>query len=384
MWLKAIRRKAKIPFAAAPAFLLVMAAAIGLIIMTAGHLAPFGERAAVFSAALNMPDGGLKLLAERFSSELYVPPDPSGEVAERPAFPHHETELPSLLDDYSEILSSDAAPVRIPRIPEKYRALIISENFAGHNNSSLIQFGAGYIKNDTKNTDGDIAEILETGFALQFEDTQEPQVLIVHTHATESFERYDSNVYDTRNKWRSTDNNLNIVAVGAAMQEVLEQNGIGVLHDTTQHDYPSYNGSYERSAETIRRYLEEYPSIKVVLDLHRDAMERDEQVLVKPVAEINGKKAAQVMIISGCDNGNMNMPDWQENLRLAAALSDKTLSLYPDLMRPIYLCYRKYNMDLTPGSLLLEFGSNANTLDEAIYSAALVAEALADLIKENI
>ncbi|MCL2035401.1 MAG: stage II sporulation protein P [Oscillospiraceae bacterium] len=380
--------KVKTPFAVPFAFFLLTASVIGLINLNSGSLIPIGERAAVFSAALIMPDGGFLLLEERFASELYPPDEESGGAFESRPFPYGEAELPKgaplLSDEDYGIALNGGASARLPRIPEKYRASIISEDFSGHNGSNLIRFGAGFIKNDTKNEDSDVAEILETGFALRFEDIMEPQVLIIHTHATESFERFDSDVYDTRNKWRSTDNNLNIVAVGSAIQETLENNGIGVLHDTTQHDYPSYNGSYERSAETIRRHLEEYPSIKVVLDLHRDAMERDEQVLVKPIAEIGGKKAAQVMIVSGCDNGSMDMPNWRENLRFAAALGDKALSMHPGLMRPVYLCHRKYNMDLTTGSLLLEFGSNANTLDEAVYSARLVAEALSELIWENI
>ncbi|MDR2931597.1 MAG: stage II sporulation protein P, partial [Oscillospiraceae bacterium] len=151
--------------------------------------------------------------------------------------------------------------------------------------------------------------------------------------------------------------------------------------DTTQHDYPSYNGSYERSAETIKAYLEEFPSIKVVLDLHRDAMQRDDAI-VKPVAVINGKKAAQIMIIAACDDGTMGVPEWRENLRFAAAFQDYMEQEYHQLTKPVFFCYRKYNMDLTTGSLLLEFGSNANTLEEAMYSAEMAGEALSRLIQE--
>lgn len=174
-----------------------------------------------------------------------------------------------------------------------------------------------------------------------------------------------------------------MVAVGDAFAQVLEQNGIGVLHDTTQHDYPSYNGSYERSADTIRAYLEEYPSIKVVLDLHRDAMQRDDAI-VKPVAVIDGRKAAQIMIIAACDDGTMGVPEWRQNLRFAAAYQDYMEQYYPGLTRPVFFCYRKYNQDLTTGSLLLEFGSNANTLDEAVYSATMAAQSLVHLIQDNI
>ncbi len=216
---------------------------------------------------------------------------------------------------------------------------------------------------------------------LSFEGAGEPLVLIYHTHATESFERYDSTMYDTRNNWRSTDNN-NKVAVGAAMAQALEQNGVAVIHDTTQHDNPSYNGSYEASAETVSAYLEEYPSIRLVLDLHRDAMEREDLAIVKPVSVIDGRQAAQVMIIAGSDNGTMNMPHWHENMRLAAALQDAMESAFPNLTRPALLSHRKYNQHLSAGALLLEFGSNANTLEEAAYAAQLAGEALAMLISQ--
>jgi stage II sporulation protein P len=167
------------------------------------------------------------------------------------------------------------------------------------------------------------------------------------------------------------------------LAEPLEAAGIGLIHDTTQHDYPSYNGSYERSARTVEARLEEKPSLRILLDLHRDAMPREDDVIVKPVRLINGKKAAQIMIIAGCDDGEMNMPNWPKNLRFAVALQNKIEEKYPGLMRPIYLCYRKYNMHLSDGSLLLEFGSNASTLEEAEYAAQLAGEALAELILEH-
>lgn len=346
-----------------------------------------GKNAAMLAAAMNMPDSGLAIMQERFRGEIYgdeqlpeTRPDQGQEF-----IPQHTPQEPQAAPEETP----DSSPRSVPdnrkpvRIPEKYAAPLISENFAGTSGGTLIEFGAGYIKNDTRHTNEAIDEILSTPFSLDFSDLSEPKVLIVHTHATESFETYDNDVYDMRNTWRSTDNNSNMVAVGNAMQEVLEQNGIGVIHDTTQHDYPSYNGSYERSAETIQAWLEEYPGIQVVLDLHRDAMQRDDAI-VKPVAVIDGEKVAQIMIISGCDDGSMNMPEWGRNLRFAAAFQDYMEQYYPDLTRPVYFCYRKYNMDLTPGSLLLEFGSNANTLDEAIRSAEMAGQALSHLILDSL
>ncbi|GHU79728.1 hypothetical protein FACS1894191_3200 [Clostridia bacterium] len=376
-----------------------MAAAVLLTVYTAAAnretLGKAGENAAIISAVLNMPQPGLEVLRERFRAEIYGgEPGAAGGMPESPAWPPAQI-IPDKAEDGpgeqaggEETAPEETSPppesaeIKLPKIPEKYTAPLISENFAGYDSPAFVKYGGGYIRNDTDFSNGEVDEILAGDFPIAFEDTREPQVLIVHTHATESYEKYDRDIYDTRNTWRSTDNNINMVAVGEAMREVLERNGVGVVHDTNQHDYPSYNGSYERSAETISAYLDEYPSIKVVLDLHRDAMQR-EDAIVKPVAAVNGKKAAQVMIIAACDDGGMGIPKWRENLRFAAAFQDYMERGYPQLTKPVFLCYRKYNMDLTTGSLLLEFGSNANTLEEAVYSAQMAGEALSGLIRDH-
>ena len=170
-----------------------------------------------------------------------------------------------------------------------------------------------------------------------------------------------------------------MASVGDVICAVLKENGIGVIHDTTLHDDPSYKGSYQRSAVTIKKHLKENPTIKICLDIHRDAIEPAETEIIKPTAVIDGKKAAQIMIISGCDDGSMNMPDFFENLRFAAALANEMQTLYPGLCRPVLFDYRKYNMDLSTGLLLIEIGSTGNTLEEAQYSAELLANAIVSL-----
>ena len=160
-----------------------------------------------------------------------------------------------------------------------------------------------------------------------------------------------------------------------------QQAGIGVIHDTTQHDYPSYNGAYDRSAVTVQSYLQQYPSIRIVLDIHRDAIASGSQVY-SAETEINGKKAAQVMIISGCDDGTMGYPDYMKNLSFAAALQNRLEGDYPTLTRPILFDYRKYNQQLTTGSLLLEIGSHGNTLEQAVYTGQLIGKSLGRLLNE--
>ena len=210
-------------------------------------------------------------------------------------------------------------------------------------------------------------------------DTDEPQILIYHTHTTESFEPYVRDKYDADFNYRTTDDTKNMVMVGNAIQAELEAAGYSVIHATDIQDYPSYNGSYARSRETILPILEQYPSIKVALDIHRDAISGD-GTAAQPYVDINGREAAQVMIISGCDDGTLGMPDYMKNFHFACCLQQQLESDYAGLTRPILFDYRHYNQDLTTGSLLIEVGSHCNTLDQAQYSGQLIGQSLSRLL----
>lgn len=241
----------------------------------------------------------------------------------------------------------------------------------------------GQIRNVTKLSSETIAA--EAGLAPDFNielnaPENEPQILIMHTHTTESYQPDDSGHYDPDYICRTTDNSKNMVAVGDAMTKVFESRGIRTYHDTTVHDYPSYNGSYDRSRVTVEDILEKYPSIKVVLDVHRDAIERESGEIIAPTVTVKGKKSAQVMIICGCDDGTMGMPDCMKNLRTASLFQQYMEKRYNGLTRPVLYDYRKYNQDLTTGSLLIEVGGHGNSLEQAVYAGELSAEGIADAL----
>ncbi|MDE5854706.1 MAG: stage II sporulation protein P [Ruminococcus sp.] len=212
-------------------------------------------------------------------------------------------------------------------------------------------------------------------------DTDEPQVLIYHTHTTESFEPYVRENLDANFNYRTTDETKNMIMVGNAIQAELESQGIGVIHVTEIHDYPSYNGSYGRSRESIVPILEQYPSIKVALDIHRDAISSD-TFAAQPYIEIDGKEAAQIMIISGCDDGTLDMPNYMKNFHFACSLQQQLEKDYTGLTRPILFDYRHYNQDLTTGSLLIEVGSHGNTLEQVQYSGQLIGRSLSGLLNK--
>ncbi len=385
-----------------PWLLLAVAAIlpVGLILAAvfSVDMSEFTQKAALVSAMINMPEGSLSLLENRFSDKLdkayyggnesevapYIEPFPEEENLDvsSAASSGASSSAPSPTPQKATSKNPSPASDNTHKVPEAYRGTLLQENMSG-SGSNLLAYGKGLLRNYTQVPDSEVVSIMKQGLSIRLEDIKEPQVLIFHTHATESFEPYDSGTYDIRNTWRSTNNTKNMVAVGNAMVKELQDAGITVLHDTTQHDYPSYNGAYDRSAKTIQSYLDKYPSIKIVLDLHRDAIQREEKLVVKPVVEIDGKKAAQLMIITGSDDGTMNVPKWQENLRFAASLQDAVERDFPQLTRPIFFCYRKYNMDKTTGSLLLEVGSNGNTLEESVYTAQMVGKSLARLLTGN-
>lgn len=199
--------------------------------------------------------------------------------------------------------------------------------------------------------------------------TDVPVVLILHTHATESYA--DTHADD----FRSTDKSENVTAVGALIAQRLTENGIGVLHCTEQFDYPDFNMAYYNAALAIRKYIEEYPSISYILDIHRDSILSGE-TYVNPVTEIAGESAAQIMFVVGTDHGGSGHTGWQDNLALAARLQKRLNGEYPALMRDINLRSASFNEQYTSGSLLVEIGSCASGIDEVITAAERFADSL--------
>lgn len=342
-------------------------------------------QAALFSAAITMPRSALQSLSDRFAGDTLEPPPSSSEVCELPPTSAALPPVSSAPPPSSQSAPQSRPPVgKPPEIPESYRGPLVTLTMAGEeNNPAFYNKNSLWLRNYTKLSIDKIDAVLDTPSALELGTADAPQVLIYHTHTTESYEKFDNNVYDTRNTWRDTDNNNNMAAAGELLARELEKRGISVLHDTTQHDYPSYNGAYDRSYKTVKKYLEEYPSIKVTIDLHRDGIIQADDTVLKPVVEVDGKPAAQLMIIVPCDDGSVGVPGWRQNLRFAAELQTEIENDVPGLCRPIFFCYRNYNLGLTDNSLLFELGTNGNTLEEALYTAQLIAEPIARILTSH-
>ena len=355
----------------------ILAVCIKVAAVSAPYIEKFTQQAAVLSAVLGMPDGGLSLIRQRFADEIDDGEEESDPYVTPPSTTKPESE--SSEESQSES-SSSSESIQVEPVPEENRGPIVERTYTAQAGGIYIPLDHGFLKNSTELSNSDVQAQLDKAWDLDLSTPEEPTVLIYHTHATEAYEPVTRDYYDDRYNSRSTEQDKNMIRVGDEIAKQLEAAGIGVIHDTTLHDYPSYNGAYERSAETIQKYLDEYPSIKITINVHRDAIEESDGTRIAPVAEIDGKKAAQIMIISGCDDGTMNMPNWPDNLRFSAAFQSQMEADYPGLTRPIFFCYRLYNMNKTPGSLLLEFGAHGNSLEEAVYSGELCGKALAELI----
>ena len=208
-----------------------------------------------------------------------------------------------------------------------------------------------------------------------------PLVLIVHTHGTESYSPDGASEYSSADTFRSLDPDEGVVAVGETVREVLAERGIGVIHCTSMFDAADFSSAYASSAEAVVRILGEYPSVKYVLDVHRDALITAEGVNLRPVTETDDGPAAQIMLVVGTDEAGADHPGWEDDLSLALKVQKGVAAVCPGLMRSVDLRRESFNQQLAPGSLLIEAGAAANSLPEAKRAAAIFASALADIIK---
>lgn len=201
---------------------------------------------------------------------------------------------------------------------------------------------------------------------------EEPTVLILHTHTTESYTKGSQNYVETA-AYRTLDEAYNMLSIGALTAQLLNQQGIPTIQDRQLHDYPSYNGSYTDARKSIRAYLEAYPSIQLILDLHRDATEEGSGQQGTVVQTQRGT-SAQLMVVIGANHSG-----YAENLSLGLKLQAQLEGQCAGITRPLQLRGSRFNQDLCPGALLVEVGAAGNTQDEALAAARQLSLAVAAL-----
>ena len=270
----------------------------------------------------------------------------------------------------SDLLEETAAPTTLPpeteapTEPTQGPALISCSDTVNIRDSSGLRY--------------DAQALLEKPLVWNLADG-EPRVLIFHTHATESYTPTREHSYKESSYYRTLENEDNMTAVGQRLAQGLEKAGIGVIHDVTFHDYPSYNGSYANARKTVKKHLEQTPTLCLLLDVHRDAVETSTGKQLPTRITVDGQPVAQIMLVVGTNAGGLYNPDWQENLALALKLQYQLEKLCPGICRYISLRRERFNQDLLPGTVLVEVGAAGNTLEEALAAADILAQAIAAL-----
>lgn len=274
----------------------------------------------------------------------------------------------------TQVLTEESvSPQVLPELPSSPAAPVKAED-----GGSRASCGTVYFKNQTDYTI-DMPALLAQKSPVTLGDTG-PQVLIMHTHGTEAYTPSPAHPYQASGDYRTTDPSANMLAVGDRIAQVLEEAGIETVHSTTLNDYPAYNGSYTRALKDIRAQLEENPGIRLVIDVHRDAIAAN-GVYYKTAARVEGTETAQLMLVCGTDQGGLSHPDWRLNLAFQAQLHDRINTDYPGIMRPMSIRRGRFNQHVRVGSLLVEVGSCGNTLEEALAAAEIFARELAGMLE---
>lgn len=256
---------------------------------------------------------------------------------------------------------------------------------SGEVKEKTITGGEGYLSSDgisVKNYTAykiDIPGLLNQEVSVSLQTgADSPQVLILHTHGSEAY--MPDGTYEESDTYRTQNKEHSVIKVGDELESSLEAMGISVIHDREIYDYPSYIGSYGRSLTVAESYMKQYPGIQVVIDLHRDALIESDGTFYKTVADVNGGQCAQVMLVVGTDSSGLSHGNWQKNFSTALKLQSAMNEKYPTLARPISLREERFNQHLSSGAILLEVGTNGNTLDEAITAVGYFSDCLADVL----
>lgn len=209
---------------------------------------------------------------------------------------------------------------------------------------------------------------------------KKPEILIVHTHGSESYKMNDLNYYTEGDPDRTTDINYNVIRVGDELEKELTKYGFNVTHAKDINDYPSYNQSYNKTLQVIEYYLKKNKNIQIVLDIHRDSIIRNDGSKVKFLSEINGEKVSQIMIVCGTNQAGLDNDSWQENLKFAIKMQNYMENKFPGFARPLNLRQERFNTHATRGSMIIEVGSSGNTLEEALSSVKYIAETINEVL----
>ncbi len=204
-------------------------------------------------------------------------------------------------------------------------------------------------------------------------------IVIFHTHSCESYTSSPAYTYTPTGNFRTTDLNFTVTRVGTELETYLKKYGYNVIHSTDYHDYPSYNGSYTKSLQTVETILQTTPS-DIIIDLHRDAIGSRSDYA--PTVKIGDEEAAQIMFVIGTNAGGLYHPNWQQNLKFAIKVQEKAEEMYPGLFKPIMLTTSRYNQHTGKFANIMEVGATGNTLDQCLTSMKYLSNVMNEILKD--
>ncbi len=314
----------------------------------------------------------LKFIAEKEQKELQEKIIASQDIQQ---VNPQETQPDSLAGQQKAVSSTDGAAGSLKEVSSSITFEGDVEN-SDQENNPIVTNGKIKVVNETKYSI-DIDKLLKEPLKLNNAKTG-PQIFVYHTHTTESFLKNIAQLGDNTVPSRTIDNQYNVVRVGEALINNLKKYKINVLHSETIHD-KDYNSSYVKSLNTLTNYVDKYPSLKMTIDLHRDAAGEDK---LRVVRKINGKDCAQIMFVIGTDS-KLSNPQWKENLKLALKIQSRLNEIAPGIAKPTYISKNRYNQHLTNGSVIIEIGGDGNVIDECVRSTNYLAQAINDVIYKN-
>ncbi len=283
----------------------------------------------------------------------------------------------------SEILAEEVF-ASVPMFGEVDYRIFVPEAPQGAESIVTKQYASSLSVNNASDKEIDVDSLLNRVPDLDLSG-EGPQILIVHTHTSECYNETGQDWY-TDQDTRTTDNSRNMVRMGEVLSQVLTEAGYGVIHCQKRHD-EDFNASYSQSRKTVEEYLKEYPSIALVIDLHRDSLIGSDGTKYRPTVTINGEETAQVMFLMGVGSDVYVHPTWKDNLSLALRIQQQGEETYPGLMRPVLVRPLLYNQHLSSGAMLVELGGCGNTPAEAEAAARrfgeICAKALDQIRKEQ-
>jgi stage II sporulation protein P len=220
----------------------------------------------------------------------------------------------------------------------------------------------------------EVGDVTNPGDTLDSETLARFKKSRVFLYCTHSAESYTPNSGQAR-----LDGQRGLInQVAATIEERLNAKGLPAEFIDTIHDYPDYNKSYTNSRVTVNKIVTANKNILGLFDIHRDSIPGEGKAAT---VNIRGKKCARILIVVGTNERKPN-PNWQQNRQFAEQLYQQAEKMYPGLIKGVITKAGTYNQEFHPRALLLEFGSDQNTLDDVTNSAQLFSDVLIEVLKE--